>query len=93
MDPSGAGTCRQGQRPIDQSNAKALPSPAAFRDPPPQSLSPLVAEDADCGTGADCGVRASEAKFRGQNAEDELVVGKTKEQRGWRKVVRNFTPS
>lgn len=50
-----------------------------------------VAEDVDCGTGADCGLQPSEAEFRGQKAEES--VGKRKEWRGWRKIVRNFTPS
>lgn len=91
MDPSGAGICGQGQRTIDQSYAKGLPFTAAFRDTSQQSIRMPVAEDTDGDTGADSGLQPSEVEFRGHKTEES--VGKTKEQRGWRKVIRNFTPS
>lgn len=91
MDSSGAGTCDQVQRTIDQSDAKGLPFIAAFRDTSQKSISVHVAEDTDSDTLADCGLQPSEAEFRELKAEE--VVGKTKEQRGWRRIIRNFTPS
>ena len=91
MDPSGAGTCAQVQRSIDRYNEKNPPSPAAIRDSSQESLSKPVVENTDQDTGADCGLQPTEAELREQKAEE--LAGPPKEQRGWRKVIRNFTPS
>ncbi|KAL2038915.1 hypothetical protein N7G274_008255 [Stereocaulon virgatum] len=91
MDPSGAGACAQVQRSIDRYNEKTPPTPAAIRDPSQESLSKPVVEDMDQDTGADCGLQPTEAELREQKAEE--LAGPPKGQRGWRKVIRNFTPS
>lgn len=85
MIPSVAGTNGQIQHTINQSNAKGSPFTAAFPDMSQDSLKAPVAQDTDCG------LQASNAEFREQKAEESIE--KTKEQRGWRKVIRNFTPS
>jgi len=40
---------------------------------------------------AACGLQPSADDFRDERAEEQRH--RTKEQRGWRKVIRNFTPS
>lgn len=89
MDPSSTGTCGQGQSTTDQPNMKSLPFTGAFRNTSQESIRMAVAEDTD--PGADCGAQPSKADFRKQEAQG--TVGKTKEQRGWRYIIRNFTPS
>lgn len=39
----------------------------------------------------DCGLQPSEAEIRERKAHERIPV--TKEHRGWRRVIRNFTPS
>ena len=39
----------------------------------------------------DCGLQPSEAEVRERKAHEGITV--TKEHRGWRRVIRNFTPS
>ena len=90
MDPSGLGTCAQVQHSLDKSNPQHLPSTVALHDSPPETSTPRT-KDSDTETGPDCGLQASETDFRAEKAEE--LVKKTKESRGWRKVIRNFTPS
>ena len=47
--------------------------------------------DADSGNRPDPGLQSSDADVHSEKAEESIE--KTKEQRGWRKVIRNFTPS
>lgn len=88
MDPSGAGTGGQGQCTIDE---RGPPLTAAFRNTSQEAPRVPVLEDVDCDTDVECGLQPSEAEFRERKAEE--LVRKTKEQRGWRKVIRTFTPS
>lgn len=39
----------------------------------------------------DCGLQPSEAEIRERKAQEGITA--IKEQRGWRRVIRNFTPS
>lgn len=39
----------------------------------------------------DCGLQPSEAEIRKRKAQEGITV--IKEQRGWRRIIRNFTPS
>lgn len=81
MEPSGAGT--QGQICPDDHHYNVddvSQNGNTTREP--------VSEDADCGTGADRGLQQLKAK-----EEDGAPLEIPTEQRGWRRVVRNFTPS
>lgn len=92
MDPSGSATYGQTQHDMDDPDAKGLGFTAAFHDPSPESLRAPTGEDTvPAGKGPDCGLQPSKAGVREQKAKES--IGKTKEQRGWRKIVSNFTPS
>lgn len=88
MDPSGAGTCGQIQHTINDSKAKGPPFTVNTSQ---QALRTPVAQDANSDLVPDCGLRPSNAEVCENKAEDSTA--KSKEQKGWRKVVRNFTPS
>lgn len=88
MDPSGAGTCAQIG--ADEWYTKSQGAPTAKPHDNPCSY-PLRVPAEDIFTEPDCGLQSSNAGVHEQKAEE--MVGKTKEQRGWRKVIRNFTPS
>ena len=90
MDPSGMGTCAQVQHSLDKSKPQHLPFPFALHDSPPETSTPRT-KDSDTVTGPDCGLQALETDFRAEKAEE--LAKKTKESTGWRKVIRNFTPS
>lgn len=64
---------------------------ASFADLSQHSLRAPIAEDVDSDKGPECGLQPSNAEFREQQTEESMR--KTKEQKGWRKVIRNFTPS
>ncbi len=70
---------------------KGPPFTASFADLSQHSLRAPIAEDVDSDKGAECGLQPSNAEIREHQAEESM--SKTKEQRGWRKVIRNFTPS
>lgn len=80
MDPTGAGTCAQMACSIDGNDMK---------DRRPPFTAPVHSSDPV--PGPDCGLQASEDDFRQEKAEEQLH--RTKEHRGWRKMIRNFTPS
>ena len=84
MDPAGVSTCAQDHYILDQSHPHALcDSGPEARMGPPEYLRPEL--------GPDCGLQPTEADLREeQKAELER---KSKDQYGWRRVVRNFTPS
>ena len=87
MEPSGTGTCSQVPTTNGPSSAKSLPLNGAFGSP---LAGASKSEDTDVNTGIDCKLQHLNAEL--SEANTELLV-KTKEQRGWRKVIRNFTPS
>ena len=91
MDPSSTGECEHDQPIFEQPNVKGLPLAGASRNTSQEFSRVPITENTDGGTDVECGLQPSEAEFREQKAEE--LVGKTKEQRGWRKVIRNFTPS
>ena len=91
MDPSGTDICKQGHCTIDQSNVKRLPLTVASSNTSQNSSRVPIAEDKDGGMNIDCGLQPSGAESR--ERKTEKLVAKTKEQRGWRRIIRNFTPS
>ena len=70
---------------------KDPPFTASFADPSQHSHRAPIAEDVDSDKGPDCGLQPSNAEFREQQAEEPMR--KIKDQRVWRKFIRNFTPS
>lgn len=86
MDPSGMGTCAQARPSDDEYKAQHLPIKMSLA-----GASPEVVDDLDSITAANGGLQQLGAESSGGKA-DELLQ-KTKEQQGWRKVIRNFTPS
>lgn len=79
MDPSGGSLC-----------AAIVP---CINDYPnsQNDLSPMPLHCLDPADGPECGLQPSEADFRKQKIEESYEL--PKEQRGWRKLIRNFTPS
>lgn len=51
-----------------------------------------AAESSDTDVGPDCGLQPTDEDFREQKEREGSLLP-PKEQRGWRKVIRNFTPS
>ncbi|KAI9747521.1 MAG: Aspartokinase, partial [Chaenotheca gracillima] len=94
MDPSGAGTCGQIQRNSEGSSSRSPPFLNALRDSStgraqaPETIEEAAGSDRD----AACGLQPSQADLR-EEQKAEALAGKTKQQRGWRRVIRNFTPS
>ncbi|KAG0649381.1 Sulfite efflux pump SSU1 [Hyphodiscus hymeniophilus] len=78
MDPTGAGTCAQVASNIDGATA----SGGTSRTARPCSNPP---------SGPDCGLQPTEADFHEEKIRES--GGISKEQRNWRKLIRNFTPS
>jgi hypothetical protein len=79
MDPSGA-SVRAAVVPYDNNYSKSQNDP-----------SPTPLDCSDPIDGPECGLQLPEADFREQKIEESYDL--PKEQRGWRKLVRNFTPS
>lgn len=90
MDPSGLGTCAQAQPGGEESKAQHLPFNMSLGGAFPDVVGPN-ADDPDSITAPGCELQPSDADCRGGKANE--LLKKTKEQRGWRKVIRNFTPS
>ena len=84
MSASDARACAKVQCNIDR------PSTIAVGDSSLEAPGAPVG-DSDPAAGLDCGLQPSDADSHEERA-DELFRMAT-EQRGWRKVVRNFTPS
>ncbi len=84
MDPSGAGLCFHAHANIDESEAKRHTSLEALK-------APALNGEATHSEGPDCGLQPSRADFLEEKAEESR--GKVADSRGWRKAVRNFTPS
>ena len=84
MDPAGVSTCAQDHYTLDQSHPHALcDSGPEARLGPPEYLRPELGPNRE--------LQLTEADLREeQKAELER---KSKDQYGWRRVVRNFTPS
>lgn len=92
MDPSGAQANVVGFNVSSTTSIpKGPPTTAAIDNRSQQSPRAPIPEDVDSGNGPGCGLQPSDDRFREQKAEESIE--KTKEQRGWRKVIRNFTPS
>lgn len=84
MDPAGTSSCAQDYHHGDGSNPHTLYStgPEAQRGLP---------EDGRTIARTDYGLQPTEADFREEKAAE--VAKKSKDQYGWRRVIRNFTPS
>ena len=88
MDPSAAGTCSQANCITDQDNAnRSSCTSGSIQDP----LRVPVAVKTECDIDADPRPQPSDAEFREQEAKE--LRSRMDQQRGWRKVIRNFTPS
>ncbi|KAL8826963.1 MAG: hypothetical protein Q9191_003469 [Dirinaria sp. TL-2023a] len=70
----------------------ALANGEMSRDTPKLEMgeSPAAAPGIDT-EDQDCGLQPSEAAIRECEAREGITA--TKEQRGWRRIIRNFTPS
>ncbi|MCJ1269684.1 Plasma membrane sulfite pump involved in sulfite metabolism [Lobaria immixta] len=91
MNPSGAGTYGHVQRSVDDSNTKGRELTASFHRTSQGSLSAPTGEDTVSDEGPGCGLQPSEAELHQEKAQESR--GKSKEERCWRKIIRNFTPS
>ena len=62
---------------------------------PDDSCTHLPPDDhADSEDGPNCGLQPSEADLQNEKLEEKRATGlNSKNSRGWRKIVRNFTPS
>jgi len=84
MDPAGTGSCAQNYHNGDQPNSHSL-----------YCTGPDVQEglpgDECPEEKTDCELQPTEADFREEKAAE--VARKSKDQYGWRRVIRNFTPS
>lgn len=83
MDPAGAGTCVQDHNDLSESH------PPALYTSDPQAINPT--EHPSPESGFNCGLQPTEADLREEMVAD--VERKSKDQYGWRRVIRNFTPS
>lgn len=84
MDPSGADLCLHAHANIDESDANHHTSQEVLEAPTSDG-------EATNSKGPDCGLQPSRADFREEKpAESGEEV---KDSRGWRRIVRNFTPS
>ncbi len=84
MDPACTGNCAQDRQNLDEWNPYPLyNSDPEARTGPPECLSP--------DSGPDCGLQPTEADLRVKNAA--VLERKSKDQYGWRRVIRNFSPS
>jgi len=84
MDPSGAGLCLHTHDNVDESDANHHTAQGVLKPPTPNGA-------ATNSEGPDCGLQPSKADFREEKANESR--GKVKDSWGWRKFVRNFTPS
>ena len=84
MDPAGTGNFAQDRHDVQESYGQA----ACNLDPEARVIG---REYLSLELGLDCGLQPSESDLR----EDKVaeVAKRSKDQYGWRKVVRNFTPS
>ncbi len=84
MDPAGTSSCAQDHHNGDGSNTHTLDStgPEAHRGLP---------DDKRQGPRTDYGLQPTEAGLREEKAAE--IARKNKDQYGWRRVIRNFTPS
>ena len=84
MDPAGTGTCVQDHDNLNESHPRALynSDPEAFIDP---TKHPIPESELKYGR------QPTEAEF----SEEQVANAKrkSKDQYGWRRVIRNFTPS
>ena len=85
MDPAGTNTCAQDHHVLDESHPQTLRNSdlEEAREGKPEYLIPE--------SGPDCGLQPTEADLHEEKAVE--VERKSKDQYGWRRVVRNFTPS
>lgn len=84
MDPAGYSSCAQDHHNGDESNTHTLDStgPEAHRG---------LTDDKRQGPRTDYGLQPTEAGLREEKAAE--IARKNKDQYGWRRVIRNFTPS
>ncbi len=82
MDSSDPSKDGQVEHTTNHSDAKEIPQ---------QSFGATKAQDMDSEQEPDCGLQPSNAEFLEQKAEE--LIRNSSDQRGWRRVVRNFTPS
>lgn len=90
MDPSGMGTCAQARPSGDEYNGKHLPTKMTLAGTFPEAVT-SHADEQNSITALNGGLQPLGAGCRGGEV-DEMVT-KPKEQKGWRKIIRNFTPS
>jgi len=84
MDPAGTSSCAQNYHNGDVSNSHSLYSTG------PDAQVGLPGDECP-EEKTDCGLQPTEADFREEKAAE--VARKSKDQYGWRMVIRNFTPS
>ncbi len=86
MDPSGAGLCLHTHDNVDESAANHHRAAAeeVLKPPTPNG-------GATNSEGPHCGLQPSKADFREEKANESR--GKVKDSWGWRRIVRDFTPS
>lgn len=90
MDPSGIGTCAQARSSGDEYNLKHLQIKMSHAGAASEAIT-AHADDRDSISAPNGGLQPLSADFRGGKVDE--MVKRTKEQKGWRKVIRNFTPS
>lgn len=90
MDPSGMGTCTQTRPSGDEYNGEHPPTKMTLAGTFPEAVT-THADEQNSITAPNCGLQPLGAECRGGKV-DEMVKEPT-EQKGWRKIIRNFTPS
>lgn len=84
MDPADAGTCVQDHDDLNESHPRAL-----YNSIPQACINSTEYPSPE--SGLNCGLQPTEADLRKEKVAD--VKRKSKDQYGWRRVIRNFTPS
>ena len=93
-NPSWMGTCAQAQAQAQTSSDEFKPQHLLFQPSFSDGFPEVIRypmDDPNSVTAPDCGPRPSDTVSRGESADNLLMM--TKEQRGWRRVIRNFTPA
>lgn len=90
MDPSGMGTRAQSRPSGEELNGKHLPTKMTLAGTFSEAVT-AHADEQNAITAPNGGLQPFGAECRGGEV-DEMVT-KPKEQKGWRKIIRNFTPS
>ena len=84
MDPASADTCVQDHDDLNESHPRGL-----YNSDPQACINPIELSSTELGL--NCGLQPTEADLRKEKVAD--VIRKSKDQYGWRMVIRNFTPS